>query len=70
MGRGTSSPRLPELYTIVTKMKRAFKKNSALYVLTLANIAYAVKHGFSWLTYLAIGLSAVNFMLEVKYGKD
>lgn len=51
-------------------MKRAFKKNSALYVLTLANIVYAVKHGFSWLTYLAIGLSAVNFMLEVKYGKD
>lgn len=69
MGRGTSSPRLPKLYTIVNKMKRAFLKNPALYLLTLANIVYAVKHGFSWPTYLAIALSAASFVMEVKYGK-
>ena len=56
--------------TIVVKMKRFFKKNTALYLLTAANIIYAVKHSFNWLTWLAIGLSAITFILEAKYGKD
>ena len=51
-------------------MKRLFKKNTALYLLTFANIVYAVKHGFNWLTYVAIGLTGITIVLEIFDSKD
>lgn len=44
-------------------MEKIFLKNSALYMLTFSNLAYAIKHGFHWLSYLAIGLSFLTFIL-------
>lgn len=40
------------------------KRNIPLYLLASANIIYAVWHGFSWLTWLAIALAAVVFIWD------
>ncbi len=35
-------------------------------MLTAANVIYAVMHGFNWLTWLAVGLSAIVLVLDLK----
>ena len=55
-------------------MLKRFLQNAPLYLLALANLAYALKHGFSWLSWLAFGLAGAAGMLDVlcwlKRGKD
>lgn len=46
-------------------MAKRFIRNSPLYLLTLANLAYAVKHGFSWLTWTALALTGCSIALEL-----
>jgi hypothetical protein len=45
--------------------KKPFLRNSPLYMLTAANIIYAVSHSFSWLTWVALGLSAIVFVWDI-----
>lgn len=46
-------------------MLKRFLKNSPLYLLTLANLAYAVKHGFGWLTWTALALTGCSVVLDM-----
>ena len=54
--------------------KKKTVRNSLLYLLTAANIIYAVQHGFNWLTWLAIILSLIVFVWDIveviKRGKE
>lgn len=45
--------------------KKRFFKNSPLYLLTAANIIYAVYNGFNWLTWMAIVLSLVVLVWDI-----
>ena len=45
--------------------KKKFIKNSPLYLLTLANIAYALKNGFVWVTWFAVALSLLVLILDI-----
>lgn len=36
-----------------------------MYLLTAANVIYAVQNGFSWLTWVSIGLSLVVFLWDI-----
>lgn len=45
-------------------MGKQFLRNSPLYLLALANLAYAVKHGFSWLSWAALGLAGATAVLD------
>ena len=40
-------------------------KNAPLYLLTLANMIYALRNGFNWVFYVAMGLSAVCLALDL-----
>lgn len=46
-------------------MKRKSLKHSALYLLTSANIIYGIKNGFDWLTYFAVFLTSVVFIMNI-----
>ncbi len=46
-------------------MKRKNLKHSALYLLTSANIVYGIKNGFDWLTYFAVFLTSVVFIMDI-----
>ncbi len=46
-------------------MCKRFIRNSPLYLLTLLNLAYALKHGFSWLSYVSFALSAVVLVIDI-----
>lgn len=46
-------------------MKRKSLKHSALYLLTIANIIYGIKNGFDWLTYFAVFLTSVVFIMNI-----
>jgi len=46
-------------------MLKRFLHNAPLYLLALANLVYAIKHGFSWLSWTAIGLACGAALLEV-----
>ena len=41
------------------------KKNIPLYMLTSANLIYALSYGFNWLTWFALGLSLVVFSWDL-----
>lgn len=45
--------------------KKKLLRNSPLYLLTAANIIYAVQHGFNWLTWFAIGLTLIVFVWDI-----
>lgn len=45
--------------------KKKFWRNTPLYLLTAANVIYAVQNGFSWLTWVSIGLSLVVFLWDI-----
>ncbi len=47
------------------KMLKRFLQNASLYLLALANLAYALKHGFTWLSWLALGLASAAAVLDV-----
>lgn len=44
--------------------KKIFK-NAPLYLLTLANIIYAIGHGFDWLIWFAIGLTVIVLIWDI-----
>lgn len=48
-------------------------RNVPLYLLAISNFAYAVRHGFSWLTLVALILTAVVLIFDivevVRHGK-
>lgn len=46
-------------------MHKKFLRNSPLYLLTLLNLVYALKHGFSWLTYVSFALTGCVLVLDV-----
>jgi hypothetical protein len=46
-------------------MCKRILKNAPLYLLTLANIIYAIKHGFDWLSWFAIGLTAIVLVWDI-----
>jgi len=45
--------------------KKKLLRNSPLYLLTAANIIYAVQHGFNWPTWFAIGLTLIVFVWDI-----
>ena len=45
------------------KMAKAIFPNATFYLLALANLAYALKHGFTWLTWTALGLAGAAAVL-------
>lgn len=46
-------------------MRKRFFRNSPLYLLTLLNLAYALRHGFSWLNYASFALSAAVLIIDI-----
>lgn len=49
-------------------MKRGIKllkQNIGLYLLTFANVLYAINHEFNCLTYIALGLSILTFIFNI-----
>lgn len=44
---------------------KILSKNFPLYLLAISNLAYAFRNGFSWLTYLAIGLAAFVLIKDI-----
>lgn len=49
-------------------MLRRILKNSPLYLLTLSNLVYCVRHGFNWVAYVALSLSAVCLIFDIVRG--
>lgn len=56
------------LYTISTYMskKKNINFNIPLYLLAISNFAYAVKHGFSWLTIISIILTVIVLLIDIR----
>ena len=51
-------------------MNKSFFRNAVIYLLALANFAYALRHGFTWLhyvTFVLTGLAAVFDVWEVMH---
>lgn len=46
-------------------MRKRYLRNVPVYLLTTANVIYAVSNGFNWLTWVALGLSAVLLVLDI-----
>ena len=44
---------------------KIFLRNAPLYLLALSNLVYALNHGFSWFTYLAMILTAIVLIWDV-----
>ena len=40
-------------------------RNFPLYLLAASNLIYAFKNGFSWLTYLALGLAVIVLFKDI-----
>ena len=55
-------------------MFKRLLKNASLYMLSLANLAYCVRHGFNWVAGVALALSGISLVLDIaaeaKHGKD
>lgn len=50
-------------------MLKRILRNSPIYLLTLVNLNYCIKHGFDWFAYVALGLTAVCLALDILEGK-
>lgn len=46
-------------------MRKKYLRNVPLYLLTAANAIYAVKNGFSWVTWVAFGLTFIVLVFDV-----
>ena len=44
---------------------KILRNNLALYLLAISNLIYAFENGFSWLTYLALGLAALVLIKDI-----
>lgn len=46
-------------------MNKTFLRNAIIYLLALANLVYALRHGFTWLHYVTFALTAFVAILDV-----
>lgn len=46
-------------------MNKPIFRNALIYLLALANLAYALRHGFSWLHYLTFILTGLSAILDI-----
>ena len=49
-------------------MRKNILHNAPLYLLTLANLAYAIQNGFDWLILVALCLSGIVLILDIVGG--
>jgi len=49
-------------------MCKRILRNASLYLLASANVIYAMKHGFDWLTWVAIGLTVIVLIGDIAEG--